>query len=248
MTPPLVTATPLLALATARSLERLGVAQKAIQALPLAQRLEALEGATGRLTTCIRKRYPAPPTPTLKVSTLDALGMTGGAVATWSGGPASVVQDYALTFASASTCTLTTSAGAYKSGADVVLATGPVTSWTGSVTVDGYTLALAGKINPGDVYAWSTAIVQDPGIALAVCQVAANVLMNNRGADALTRELLAAGYKDAMAWAADLGAPGLGELAASLDTNHRDGGTYGPQGGGQTSPYAWLDEGGPHAH
>jgi hypothetical protein len=232
----LVTQTPLLALATAGDLEALGIAQKALQALPLAQRLRGLCVSTGRLITPIRKRYGTPIVPTLDVARLVS-GITGTGVATWTGGPATLVQDYLLTFASGGTTyTLTANAGAYGA------ITGPATTWTGSITVDGYTLTIAGTINAGDTYAWSTAVVQDPGIALAVSQVAAYVLLHNRGIDPKTEADLKAGYDGAMAWAAALGIPGEGELDPSLDTDATDGGKYGPLGAGTSSPYSWLDD------
>lgn len=228
-------ATPLVALSTARTLERLGVAQKALQALSLAQRLEGLRAATGRLITPIRKRYGTPMAPTLDVATLDASGLTGGALGTWTGGPASLVQDYLLTFAaSGATYTLTTNAGAWAA------VPGRSTAWTGLLTVDGYTLALAGTIATGDTYAWSTGIVQDPGIALAVAQVCAYLLLHNRGLDPVTMADLRKGYEDAMAWAAALGIPGEGELDPSLDTDLTAGGKYGPIGTGQTRADDWL--------
>lgn len=231
----LVLATPLVALSTARTLERLGIAQKAIQALSLAQRLEGLRAATGRLITPIRKRYGTPMLPTLDVATLDGSGLTGGAVATWSGGPASVVQDYLLTFAaSGATYALTTNAGAWAA------VPGPSSAWVGSLTIDGYTLALAGNISTSDTYAWSTGIVQDPGIALAVAQVCAYLLLHNRGLDPVTMTDLRKGYEDAMEWAAALGIPGEGELDPSLDTDPTAGGKYGPLGTGQTRADEWI--------
>jgi hypothetical protein len=230
----LVVATPLVSLASARTLERLGVAQKAIQALSLAQRLEALEAATGEIAPFLRKRYPLPLRPTLKVRALDASGMTGGATAAWSGGPASLVDDYLVIFAAGPTYAITTSAGAYGAAA------GRSLPWTGSVTVDGYTLALTGTISPGDTYAWSTAIVQDPGIAFAVARIAAAALLVGRGVDPKTEQTLSAGRDAAMAWAKALGIPGEGELSPDLDTDPIDGGSYGPLGSGQTRADAFL--------
>jgi hypothetical protein len=230
----LALATPLVALSAARALEELGIATKAIQALPLAQRLRALRAATGEIAPYLRKRYPLPLLPTLDLGAADASGMTGGAVATWTGGPASIVEDYAITFAAGPTYTITRSFGAY--GAIV----GASLPWTGSVTVDSYALSFTGAINPGDVYAWSTAIVQDPGIAFAVVRIAAAALISARGVDEKTWALLAAGSERAMAWAKALGIPGEGELDPSLDTDTIDGGTYGPLGSGQTRADDWI--------
>lgn len=232
----LVTATPLLALATARSLERLGLGQKALQALPLAQRLEGLRAATGRLITPIRKRYGTPLVPTLDLATVDASGLTGGAAVSWDGGPATLVQDYLLTFAaSGATYTLTTNAGAYGATASAAK------PWTGSLTVDGYTLTLTGTINTGDAIGWTTTLVQDPGVSLAVCQLAAYLLLHNRGMDPKTEEDLRTAYDGAMSWAASLGVPGEGELDSSVDKTPAYS-EYGPQGSGQTSPYQWVDD------
>jgi len=232
----LVLATPLLALATARNLERLGIAQKALQALPLAQRLEGLRAATGRLITPIRKRYGTPLVPTLDLATVDASGLAGGATVSWDGGPATLVQDYLVTFAaSGATYTLTTNAGAYGATPSASKA------WTGSITIDGYTLTLTGTISTGDAIGWSTTMVQDPGIALSVAQIAAFLLLHNRGVDAKTEADLKPAYEGAMAWAAELGVPGTGELDPSVD---RTPGLseYGPLGAGQSTPYAWLDD------
>jgi hypothetical protein len=230
----LVAATPLVALCAARALEELGIAQKAIQALPLAQRLRALRAATGEIAPYLRKRYPLPLLPTLDASFLDASGMTGGAVATWTGGPASVVQDYAITFAAGPTFTITTSWGAYGATA------GAPQPWTGSITVDGYELSFSGTVSSGDVYTWSTAIVQDPGIAFAVARIAAAALITARGVDPGTLVTLQAGRDAAMAWAKALGIPGEGELSPDLDTDPIDGGSYGPLGSGQTRADAFL--------
>lgn len=231
----LVLATPLVSLAAPRALEELGIATKAIQALPLAQRLRALRAATGETAPYLRKRYPLPLAPTLDASFIDASGMSGGVVASWAGGPASRVDDYLLTFAAAgATYTITTSAGAYGATASASAA------WPGSLTVDGYTLTLAGTINTGDTYAWSTGIVQDPGIAFAVVRIAAALLIVARGIDPKTEATLVAGRDAAMAWAKSLGIPGEGELSQDLDTNTIDGGTYGPLGSGQTHADDWL--------
>jgi hypothetical protein len=230
----LVVATPLVALCAARALEELGIATKAIQALPLAQRLRVLRAATGEIAPYLRKRYPLPLLPTLDLAAADASGMTGGAVATWSGGPASVVEDYAIIFASGPTYTITKSFGAFG---QIV---GPALSWSGSVAVDGYELAFSGTISPGDVYAWSTKIVQDPGIEFAVARIAAAALITARGVDPGTLVNLQAGRDAAMNWAKALGIPGEGELSSDLDTDPIDGGSYGPLGSGETRADAFL--------
>jgi hypothetical protein len=233
----LVVATPLLALATARNLERLGISQARLQSISLPQRLEALRAATGRLITPIRKRYGVPPIPTLDLATVDTSLFTGNAVASWSGGPATLVQDSALTFAaSGATYTLTQNYGSFGATA------GPSQAWSGSLTVDGYTLTLTGSINTGDIFAWTTSMVQDPGIALAVAQVGAWLLLHNTGLDPGTEQDLQRSYESAIEWAKALGIPGEGQLDASLDLSTVDGGTYGPLGTGQSSPYAWIDD------
>lgn len=229
----LVVQTPLLALASARTLERLGIAQKALQALPLAQRLEGLRAATGRLITPIRKRYNAL-VPTLDLATVDGSGLTGGATWSWDGGPAALVQDYILTFgASGTTYTLTPNAGAWRA------VPGPSLTWTGSLTVDGYALTITGAITTGDTFAWSTSLVQDPGIGLAIAQLAAFVLLHNRGVDPKTEEDLRVAYDGAMNWAWSLGVAGEGELAPTIDPAPVPS-PYGPQTVGTSSCYDFL--------
>jgi hypothetical protein len=235
----LILATPLVALATALQLEQLAIATKAIQALPLAQRLAALKAATGEIQPYLRKRYPSPLTPTLDVASF-APRLTLGALASWDLGPAKLVQDYVITWGSGASYTLTTSAGA--AGATP----GPSLPWTGSLLTDGYLLTVAWPIAPGDTYGWSTAVVQDPGIALAVARIAAHIALSARGVDALTKEQLVAAYTAGMAWAQALGIPGEGELDRSLDTNPIAGGSYGPLGSGQTRADAWLYGDNPH--
>lgn len=234
---PLVVAQPLLSLASARTLERLGLGQRALQSLPLAQRLEALRAATGELAPYLRKRYALPLVPTLDVETVDVSGLPGATVA-WDGGPATRVDDYLITFTvanGATSYTLTTSAGAYGATA------GPSAPWLGSLTVDGYTVTLSGTIANGNTLAWSTAIVQDPGVAFAVVRIAACALLYSRGLDPKTLVDLVEQRDAALTWARALGIPGEGELAPTADATPTVS-EYGPLVSGNSSPYAFLDQ------
>jgi hypothetical protein len=235
----LVVATPLLALATPRSLERLALGTKALQALPLAQRREALRAATGELAPFLRKRYALPLVPTLDLETVDTSALAGGATVSWDGGPASRVADYLVKFTVAggsTTYQIDPYGGAYGSTYGAAVALGP----SQSITIDGYTVTLTGTITTGDVLGFSTAIVQDPGISFAATRIAAHALLFSRGVDPKTQESLAEGRDAAMAWGKALGVPGEGELDPSVDRTPTTS-EYGPQGSGQTTPYEWLD-------
>jgi hypothetical protein len=236
----LIVATPLLAAATPRDLEDLGLGRPALQAISLAQRRRTLRAATGTLAPFLRIRYELPLVPTLDESDTDPSGLAGGAEVTYDGGPATLVQDVAIQFSvvgSVTSYALNTSNGAYGSayGSPTVLSAGQ------TVVIDGYTVTFTGTINDGDVFAYSTRFVQDPGIAQAVCWVAARSLIQNRGVDSKTEQALDKGFDAAMAWAKALGIPGEGELDPTVDrTPTKD--EYGPLFTGEQGPYDWLTE------
>jgi hypothetical protein len=234
-----VAAAPLLACATPRNLERLGLGRSALASLPLAQRVEGLRAATGEIAPYLRKRYGLPLVPTLDLDGVSAAGMTGGAALTWDGGPATRCADYLVRFTVAGGAT-TYQIDPY--GGALGSTYGAAATFTGALTIDGYTLAIAGTINDGDAVGFSTAIVQDPGIALAVSRIAAWILLNSRGTDPKTDANLDNMYSAAIAWAKALGIPGEGELDPAADRTPTVS-EYGPLGTGQASPYEWLPGG-----
>jgi hypothetical protein len=227
------------ALATPRDLEELGLGRPALQDMPLAQRRRALRAATGFLAPFLRKRYALPLVPSVDKSNVDASGLTGGATVMWSLGPPSLVQDVLVTLVvkgGATSALVNTAAGAAGSFNSYEQALGPGQT----LTIDGITFAFSGTIHDGDTFTYSTAIVQDPGIALAVAMVAARVLLISRGVDAKTEAALKEGFEAALEWAKALGIPGEGELDPAVDrTPNVD--EYGPLGVGQDNPYQWLD-------
>lgn len=110
-----------------------------------------------------------------------------------------------------------------------------------TITIDGYSATITGTIADGDVLAWSTTIVQDPGISLAVSRIAAHVLIMNRGLDPKSEADLQSGYEAALSWARALGIDGNAELDPNVDRTPAKS-EYGPLGTGQNDPYTWLDQ------
>lgn len=235
----LIVATELRAAATPRDLEELGINTPALQAIPLAKRLRTLQAAMGELAPYLRKRYALPLVPTLRLSSVDTSGMIGGASVVFDGGPASLVQDLAVKFAvvgPAITYQINPYAGAYGSAYGAAI---PLVAQ--SLALDGYALTIVGAIADADVLTYSTAIVQDPGVALANARLAAWVLLHARGVDAKTEADVKAAREAAVAWGKSLGSPGEGELATDGDRTPLVD-EYGPLGRGQQTPYEWLDD------
>lgn len=234
---------------TLGNVERLGIATKAIQALPLLQRRDAIKAASGLLEPALRTRH-APRFLVEHDPDFDDLsGMTGGAVPIWSTDAAGPIMqcrpmDVGLAFPTGGvvgnpgvTYTLNTDASAYGTTA------GPAAPFplSGELTIGGYPFALqlGATINNGDALFFC--LRTDAGLTAAAALLAAWLLLHGRGVDPKTMEDLAAAKETAEAWARGI-AKGDGDLdkAADATPQKQEGGFRYKAGREQHDPYGWL--------
>lgn len=245
---------------TLGNLERLGVATKAIQALPVLQRRDAAKAAAGLLEPYLRKRHLPPFVVEHDPDFDDLSNMTGGAVPIWSlaaAGPVTVggqarPMDVLIAFptggvvgAPGITYAVTApDAGAYNTSAVPVMPPGPTLAFplTGIIMAGGYPfqLPLGATVAAGDscFYCLRT----DAGLTGAATFKTAWILLGARGTDPVTKEQLAAGNAAADAWgvAVSIGPADLGALIDATPAI-QEGGTRFKAGREQKSAYGWVD-------
>jgi hypothetical protein len=245
--------------ATLGNLERLGVATKALQGLPVLTRRDALKSVSGLMEPYLQKRHKPPFEVEHDPDFDDLSGMTGGAVPIWSLEPAGPVtpggqarpMDVLVAFPAGGTvgvagityCVTAPDAGAYNSQAVPVMPPGPTLPFpvSGIVTIGGYPfqLPIGATVNPGDSLCFM--LRTDAGLTGACSAWAAYVLLNARGTDPKTQETLAAGKVDAVAWCKAV-AGGEADIDKSAGSNPKvqHGGTRFKHGPEQQDAYAWV--------
>lgn len=227
-------------LCTARDLEELGIARDAIQGIPLDQRKRTIRRASGVLAPYLRKRAELPLVPTVDDEEISVALMTGGASVAHEGGPATRARDVAVKFTAGGTVgvpgvlvAVNLDHGAFGSAFSAPVALPN----DGKITIDGYIWTIDGTIATADLFTYSTRI--DPGVSTAAAQVAAFLLLGNRGVPAETLETLKALHDAAIAWTKDVG-KGEGDLEYGADASpDRDEG--GPLFSSEANPYSILD-------
>jgi len=227
--------------ATLRDLEEAGLGQNRLQVIPLAQRRRNLAKASGWLAPALRKRNKLPLVIEFDPADLDTSRMTGGASVTWSfTAKAALVQAVGVQFTAGGTVpgpplayVLNTANGASGSAFGP---TGGNLASNGTLTIDGQTFTVAGTVNSGDVFAYST--TTDPGVSDATVHYAAWLCLHNGGVDAKTNEDLQRSYESAKAFKAELAA-GEGDLETDEDATP-DIAELGPTGVGQKYPWDFL--------
>lgn len=238
---------------TLGTLERLGIQTKAIQALSLLTRRDAIKGASGLLEAPLRTRHMPRFLVEHDPDFDDLSGMTGGAAPVWSLAPAGPVMtcrpmDVALTFpvggvvgAQGITYTLNIEAGA-RGSAPSAAKPFPL---EGVLLVGGYPfqLPVGAVVNAGDSLLFS--LRTDAGLMTATALLAAATLLNARGVDPDTQETLDKSRADAWAWVRSI-ATGDGDLdkAADATPQKQEGGFRFKHGREQKSAYGWVDDGG----
>lgn len=226
--------------ASLRALEELGLGKPALQAIPMAQRRRALKAASGFLAPMVRKRSQLPLVVELDPDELDASTMTGGAtVAHTLVAAGTKAQDVSVKFTGAGAApgalvpySTNPYAGAFGS---TFLAAGALDA-SGGLEIDGQRFTVTGTVAANDVFTFS--MVVDPGIALTTTQIAAWILLHNRGLDPKTEADLQRQYEAAMAFAKALGA-GDADLERLNDATPNRA-ELGPLGSGQRAPWEWL--------
>ena len=245
--------------ATLGSLERLGIATKAIQMLPVLTRREGLKTASGDMEPFIRKRHLLPWMVAHDPDFDDLSGMTGGAVPIWSLAPAGPMtpggqarpMDVLVVFPAGGTVGVpgitynvtAPDAGAYNTSSVPTMPPGPTRPFpvSGIVTIGGYPfeLPLGATVASGDACYFR--LVTDPGLALACVRKAAWILLAARGVDPKTQETLKAGEDAAQAWCKAI-ADGDADLAKLEDASPtvQEGGVRFKAGREQKSAYGWV--------
>lgn len=235
------------------TLERVGIATKAIQAFSLLARRDAVKGASGLLEAPLRTRNM----PRFQVEHDpdydDLSGMTGGAVPIWSLDPAGPIgtcrpMDVQIAFPAGGvvgvvgiTYTVNVEAGASGS-----TATAPAAfPLSGILQVGGYPfqLPVGAVINSGDTIFYC--LRTDAGLSTSTALLAAALLINARGVDPKTMEQLDKGRAEAWAWVRSI-ATGDGDLDKGADAtpNKQEGGFRFKATREQHDAYGWLDRGG----
>lgn len=230
-------------LASLRQLEELGLGQPALRSIPLQTRRRALTAASGWIAAFIRKRNAFPLVAAHDPEDLDVTGVTGHASVTWSAaGNATLVQDVAVKFTSAGstpgallTYTTNPHAGAYGG---TFTGPGGTLDADGALVIDGQRFTIAGTVAVNDTFTFSTAL-SEPGVSLAVVQMAAWTLLHNRGVDAKTEADLQATYDAATAFARAVALGSEAQLDKASDATPGRA-ELGPLGSGQTTPWAFL--------
>ncbi len=245
--------------ATLGNLERLAIATKALQALPVLQRRDALKTASGLLEPFLVKRHRPPFEVEHDPDFDDLSNMTGGAVPIWSlvsadpitpGGQARPM-DILVTFPAGGTVgapgitynVTAPDAGAFNTTAVPVMPPGPTLPFplSGLVTIGGYPFELpAGAVvNAGDSIYWC--LRTDAGLTGAACMKASWLLRNALGIDPKTQETLEKVNAAADAWGKAV-ADGDGDLRKGIDAapNIQTGGTRFKAGPEQRDAYAWV--------
>jgi hypothetical protein len=222
--------------ATLRDLDELGVAAEALASLSAAHKRRGILAASARIAPYLRKRHQLPLRP--DVTPIDTSGLVGGGSASLVVVSAPVlVQDIAVQVFDPGTVGFV--GVTVQVSTDAGTTYGPLTALalTGSLTIDGVMLTLAGPLAAGDVVSWSTRV--DFGLCEATVSIAAFIMLNNRGLDPASMETLEARWTKALQWATDIGkgigeldgaddaTPGLDEVGVLFDTD--------------ASPYAWTD-------
>jgi len=238
--------------ATLGNLERLGIATKALQDLPLLMRRDALKTASGLIEPYLRKRHLPPFLVEHDPDFDDITGMTGGAVPVWSLDPAGPItpggqarpMDVLIQFPAGGTVgspgiTYNVNIEAGGRGSTP----GPVLPFplTGIVTIGGYPfqLPLGATVSNGDSCFF--ALRTDAGLTGACAFKAAWILLNARGVDPKTMETLEKGNAAADAWC-KLVAEGGGDLGAGVDATPtiQEGGSRFAQTRAQRDAYGWV--------
>ncbi len=236
---------------TLGNLERLGIATKALQALPLLSRRDAIKGASGLLEPALRTRHKPPFLVEHDPDFDDTSGMLGGAVPAWSLAPAGPVgtvrpMDVALAFpaggivgASGITYTLNTDAGAYGSTPSGSLAF-PL---SGLLPIGGYPfrLAIGATVTAGDALFFC--LRTNAGLTSSAAFLAAWILLHARGVDPKTEADLLEGKKTAEAWVKAI-ATGDGDLDRGADAtpNKQEGGVRFKTGRAVRDAYGWVND------
>lgn len=211
-------------LATLRDVDELGIPQQALAMKPPAEKLRALQAASGLFTARLRKRYEPP----LAIRGSAWLVLAAVGLATYEGSPA-------ITGSAADVRIEIVTGGTVASGlvtTRVSLQNGATGTWgattalpvTGLVTVGDVLVTLSGTWATGEAVTFSTG--SDPAVRASVAAWAAWLMINNRGADPKTLELLKGPYETAKAFAEDLAKGEKAELPQSVDStpNRSEGG------------------------
>ena len=244
---------------TLGNLERLGLATKSLQALPVLTRRDAGKAAAGLIEPYLRKRHLPPFVVEHDPDFDDLSGMTGGAVPIWSLADAGPVtpggqarpMDVLITFpvggtvgAPGITYNVTApDAGAYNTSAVPQIPAGPTLPFplTGIVTIGGYPfqLPLGATVSPGDSVFYC--LRTDAGLTGAWSMKAAWLILNARGVDPKTQETLEKVNAAADTWCKAV-AEGGGDLGALVDATPaiQEGGSRFAQGRAQRDAYGWV--------
>lgn len=234
---------------TLGNVERLGINTKAIQALPLLGRRDAVKGASGLLEPALRTRHAPRFLVEHDPDFDDLAGMTGGAVPVWSlqaAGPVGLVRpmDVALAFPAGGvvgqagiTYTLNLDASAYGTVAGAAKAF-PL---SGELDIGGYPFALpvGATITTGDSLFFC--LRTDAGLTTATAMLAAWILLHARGLDPKFLDDLAGAKETAEAWARSI-ATGDGALDKNADStpNKQEGGFRYKASREQKDAYGWV--------
>lgn len=237
---------------TLGNLERLGIATKAIQALPVLTRRDGMKTASGLIEPFLRKRHLPPFVVEHDPDFDDFTAFTGSASPVWSLADAGPItpggqarpMDIQIVFpvggtvgAPGITYAANTEAGAF--GTTVGAAQAFPT--TGIVTIGGYPfqLQIGGTVNAGDSVVYS--LRTDAGLTGAATMKCAWLLLNARGVDPKTLETLEKANAAADAWAKAV-AEGGGDLGALVDATPtiQEGGSRFARTRAQRDPYGWV--------
>jgi hypothetical protein len=245
--------------ATLGNLERLGLATKALQALPVLWRRDGIKTASGIIEPYLRKRHLPPFVVEHDPDFDDLSGFTGNAQPIWSLAAAGPItpggqarpMDVLVAFPAGGTVGVpgitynvtAPDAGAYNTSTVPTMPAGPTLPFplTGIVTIGGYPfeLALGGTVNPGDAIFFC--LRTDAGLTGACILKTAFILLNARGVDPKTQETLKDGNAACDKWCEDV-ASGKGDLGKDADASPtiQEGGVRFKAGREQRDPYGWL--------
>lgn len=244
---------------TLGNVERTGIATKAIQALPLLTRRDAVKQASGLIEPYLRKRHLPPFVVAHDPDFDDLSGMTGGAVPIWSlaealpvalGGQARPA-DILVAFPAGGTVgtpgityqVTAPDAGAFNTSLSPTMPPGPVQAFplNGIVEILGYPfqLPIGATVAPGDscFYCLRT----DAGLTGVAVGLAAFLMLNARGVDPKTGETLAAQLERVDKWAKAV-ADGDADLGKDADATPtvQEGGVRFKASREQKSAYGWV--------
>ena len=237
---------------TLAHLEHVAIATKAIQALPVVQRRDAIKSASGLLEAALRTRHKPPWLVEHDPDFDDLSGMTGGALPIWTleaagpilpGGQARPM-DVQVTFpaggfvgAAGITYNVNADAGAYATSAGPTLPF-PV---SGIVPIGGYPfqLPIGAAVNAGDSLLFS--LRTDAGLMTAAALLAAWLLLHARGVDAATLADMQKAKDTAEAWVKSI-ATGDGDLDKGADATPtiQEGGVRFKRGREQKDAFGWV--------